>query len=51
MLNSQGATTWYMAANFPVRYAGFFFNVLETEFGPDIRNNVKGLRLTKDKQV
>nr|CAB3236960.1 nucleolar RNA helicase 2 [Phallusia mammillata] len=50
LLSSQlGYTSWVMKADFEVRYAGFFYTTLEKNTTRELRDAVKGLRLTADK--
>lgn len=42
-------TTWYLTVEYPIRFNGFVYSLVERHFGNELREKVSSLRLTADK--
>lgn len=47
----QNYTTWLFESSFEVRGTGFFWSVIENNFGAEIKEQIRDLKMTKDKMV
>lgn len=45
----ENHTTWMFQSSFEVRGTGFFWNVIENNFGSEVKEQIRDLKLTKDK--
>ena len=47
----QGFTTYFMKASQEIRAVSYFWKVLESCFSHDVKESVKGIRMSKDNKV
>ena len=44
----QGFTTYYLHGDMEVHHVSYFWRILETNFPANVKESVKGLRMSKD---
>lgn len=49
--SQQGFTTYHMTASQEIRAVSYFWKVLESSFPPEVKESVKGMRMSKDNKA